>query len=184
VETLILISPKLSVYITTSRYYQARIPVVLAIAMRGFEMLITNPPRAKQIVDFSGLRDTQSVRGATDVDIFMEYDDKLFILGEVKLRDAPLSYGQQLALERIVRAISAGDNKIAVASVASHETDDTNVPIDAAKAVITKAYYKKSGEDRPRWRVPRRSGRLCLVGELVEILTQAFIEKPVVLGYH
>ena len=42
----------------------------------------------------------------TDLDFFIEYQDKLFILGEVKYNYSNMPYGQELAFERLIDDIT------------------------------------------------------------------------------
>ena len=56
----------------------------------------------------------------TDVDILIDYKDQLWIVGEIKRMGVSVSFGQQLALERLVRDLSV--TKPTLFFVADHDT--------------------------------------------------------------
>lgn len=100
--------------------------------------LIQFKKRAKQIIDFSGLRFKNIT--PTDVDGMIEYQDKGFVFYEYKLRNAEMSKGQRLALERLARNNQTAGKKATVL-VCSHTKDDPEETIDAASAKVVELYY-------------------------------------------
>ena len=107
---------------------------------------INNPKRAKQLHDFSGLRFKNIT--PTDIDGFVEFQDKLFVLMEAKAGGAPLPGGQRLAIERLCLAITQS-GRTAVALILTH-----NIPpeqeIDFAKCIVVEywrdgAWHKGKG---------------------------------------
>ena len=62
--------------------------------------VIQNRERARQIIDFSGLRYGNIT--PTDIDGCIEYQDKGVAFIEIKHRDSPMPKGQELALTRLV----------------------------------------------------------------------------------
>lgn len=102
--------------------------------------------RARQLVRFDGLR--YGTITPTDVDMFIEYNGKAFVLAELKHRDAPMPRGQELALTRTVDALS--EKAEAVLFVCEHEVDDTSQDIVAADTLVRDVYY------HGRWRRVKR----------------------------
>lgn len=78
----------------------------------------------------------------TDIDAFTEYHNKFFIIMEVKYHDAPLSYGQETALQRLVDAIQES-NRIAVLFICRHQISDRSKPVLLKDTMVTDAYYNK-----------------------------------------
>ena len=66
---------------------------------------IRNRNYASQLRDFSGLRFGNIT--PTDIDGFIEFGDKLYIIIESKYRDTEMPYGQELALTRLCQRIAA-----------------------------------------------------------------------------
>ena len=66
--------------------------------------IIKNAEYAKVLKDFSGLRYGRIT--PTDIDGYMEFGNKVFIFIESKYMDSPIPFGQNLALERLVDAVS------------------------------------------------------------------------------
>jgi hypothetical protein len=92
---------------------------------------IRNREHAQQLKDFSGLRFGKIT--PTDIDGFLDFGDKVFVLIETKHGAAPLPYGQKLALERLCDAC-ADAKKAAIVLVAHHQTsgdiDVASLPVD------------------------------------------------------
>ncbi len=80
--------------------------------------VIRNREFARQIKDFSGLRFGQIT--PTDIDGFMDFGDRLFVVIEGKHAGSMLKTGQRLALERLVDACHCPPRRIAVAMVIDH----------------------------------------------------------------
>jgi hypothetical protein len=91
-----------------------------------------NKNNARALVEFSGLRYGNKM--PTDIDAFLDFDNKAFVFFEVKYRNADMSYGQQLALERLCDSVNPDIE--AYVLVVSHTTKDGD--IDLASSIITK----------------------------------------------
>ena len=92
--------------------------------------MFRNKDYARQLKDFSGLR-WKSI-SPTDIDALLEFNNKLFILVETKFRDAPIPYGQLLALERVAGCIK-DTGKAAIVCVTSHNEEGD---IDMAQTIV------------------------------------------------
>jgi hypothetical protein len=100
--------------------------------------IIQNRERARQIIDFSGIRYRNIT--PTDIDGFFERANEAFVFYELKFNDAEMPTGQKVALERLVDATRAA-NKKAVLFLCRHEIEDTEKDVDAAKAIVKKFYF-------------------------------------------
>lgn len=109
--------------------------------------------RAGQLLSFSGLR--WGTITPTDFDLFIDFGGRAFVLGELKYRDAPISRGQELALERAVDTwTSAGVPTLGF--IARHHVDIGEVPVADAEVVEI------------RWRGAwRRQMEPCTVASLI-----------------
>lgn len=102
-------------------------------------MLYNNEQYAKQLISFDNMKYGKIY--PSDVDAFIEYRDKLYILIELKYKNATLPIGQKLMIERLIDRLNETDC-LAVAFVCSHETKyDTN--IDLASCKIEKIRWNK-----------------------------------------
>lgn len=104
--------------------------------------VIRHRERAKQIVDFSGLRFGNIT--PTDVDGLIEYRNSCFLFVELKHYSKPvIDMGQRLALERL----AVGLIKPTLVLHALHDAPVTD-DINAAQAVVHR-YYWSGG-----WHIP------------------------------
>lgn len=101
-----------------------------------------------EIRDFTGLRFGNIT--PTDIDGFLEFNDRIFIFIEGKRTGAPLSNGQALALARLADAIHCPPRRYAVTIIIDHEptVDD----IDYANATVRA--YRWGGQ----WRKLMQAG--------------------------
>lgn len=106
---------------------------------------IRNRAYAQQIQDMSGLRYGKIT--PTDIDAFLDFGGKVFIFIETKHGDAPLPYGQRLALERLCDACQKSEINTIVLVARS----DTNGDIDTAHLPVTLLRHKGV------WRKPNRT---------------------------
>lgn len=106
---------------------------------------IRNKDFKRQIFDMSGLRYGKIT--PTDIDGFMDFGDKLFIFFESKHGDSGMSYGQNLAFERIVDACQSKGRE-SVGFVLSHHADTDE--IDVASLLVVK--YRNGFA----WHIPKR----------------------------
>ena len=103
--------------------------------------------RARQINDFSGLRFGNIT--PTDIDGFIDFNNKVFIWFELKYINArTLQTGQKLALERLCDACSDAGKESWV-FVAEHSVADVSLDIDSA---ITKVILYRHDKV---WREPK-----------------------------
>lgn len=120
--------------------------MVLFLALDGVQMYyddsnrgrIQNKERARQIIDFSGLRYGNIT--PTDIDGLIEYRDRAMIYIEMKHGDADVPHGQRLALERNVNNNRTAGKK-AVLFICEHYVDDPMQDINAAETIVREIYY-------------------------------------------
>ena len=101
--------------------------------------VIRNRAFKQQIADFSGLRFGNIT--PTDLDAFMDFNNKLFVFVETKHGDSEMQYGQRLALERLCDACHNPPIRYAVAFITRHDSDSD---IDFAQTIVTK--YRWGGK--------------------------------------
>lgn len=116
------------------------------MAERG---VIRNRDFARQIKDFSGLCFGKIT--PTDIDAFVEFQDKLFVFIEGKHNGAKLPYGQRLALERLVDACHNPPFRISTAIVIDHFDSFTD-DVDFASSPVRE--FRWFGT----WRNPQKTG--------------------------
>lgn len=97
---------------------------------------------ASQLRDFSGLR--FGAITPTDIDGFLEFSDRLFVVFETKHIGRELPRGQRLAIERLIDAIAASGRQ-AIALIGEHDTKE-----DIDFAVCPVREYRYEG----KWRKP------------------------------
>ena len=98
---------------------------------------IQNRERAKQIIDFSGLRYGNIT--PTDLDGLIEYRDKAFILLEYKLQGVEVPYGQKLAFQRLIDALSY--TRPAICFICEHTQTNKEQDINATNALVREVYW-------------------------------------------
>ena len=108
--------------------------------------MIRNRAQAAQLKRFDGLRWGRI--SPTDVDLFVEFGNRLFVVGECKYRNAQVPTGQRLGMERIVDAVTLPPHRYAALLILAHNTEDGD--IDYAQTEVTR--YRWLGE----WKKPRR----------------------------
>jgi len=99
---------------------------------------IQYPKRAKQLIDFSGLRYGNIT--PTDIDGFFEVHNTIYFYYEFKYKNGNMSKGQYAALLRQVDTDRAA-GKEAVLLYCKHNVQDTSKPVNAASCVVVKYYY-------------------------------------------
>ena len=102
--------------------------------------LIKNRDRAKQLMAFDDMQYGRC--RPTDVDISIDFQGRTFVLGELKGNNMPLTLGQKIHLEGIVKAIRAG-GKVAYAFLAHHDTPECEHDVRVAEAVPHKVFNGK-----------------------------------------
>lgn len=101
--------------------------------MRG---VIRNRGAAQQIRDFSGLRWGNIT--PTDIDMFVDFGNKSFVIAEAKYNDAKIPNGQQCALTRLADRAQGGGAEVLLV-VVSHQ--ETSADIDYATLPVFCIYY-------------------------------------------
>jgi len=112
--------------------------------MRRGEIVLRD--RAKQLRDYSGLQFAGGIT-PTDVDGYLDFGNKVTVFVEFKYGDAPLPYGQRLALERLVDDVSMTKPAILIVAQHSHHPLED---IQAHRATVSSYRYKF------KWRSPVR----------------------------
>ena len=113
----------------------------MSMSERG---VIKNRHFKNQVADMSGLRFGNIT--PTDLDAFMDFNNRLFVFVEAKHGGAPLSYGQRLAIERLCDACHKPPMRYAVAFLTKHYDEGD---INFAQTVVTQ--YRWNG----RWVTPK-----------------------------
>lgn len=80
---------------------------------------IENRERMGQLLDFDGLE--WGLCRCTDIDLSVDWQGRTFVFVEVKSGDAPLTKGQKIHLQGLVKGLRAG-GKTAYAILARHHT--------------------------------------------------------------
>lgn len=107
-------------------------------------VVINSQKRFHQKNNYTGLRWKGKLM-PTDIDGFMEFNDRLYIFIESKYGDAPMPYGQRLALERVTDAVEKA-GKPSYCLIASHDTK-SDEDIELAKSLVTSVRH--DGEWHP-----------------------------------
>ena len=110
--------------------------------MRG-EM--SNVVLATQPRDYSALRYGKIT--PTDIDGLLDFKNKVWVIFELKHGNAPLPFGQRLAIERLVDDLSSV--KPSIGFVASHNHQSSE-DIDASNSIVTSFRYKNKWVDDTR----------------------------------
>ena len=108
---------------------------------------IQNRDRAKQIIDFGGMRYGNIT--PTDIDGYIDYHDSAFVFLEMKLEGADMPYGQRLALERLVNSATASGHD-ACAMLCIHNKQNPDEDVKAADTQVRAIYWKGA------WHPPAR----------------------------
>lgn len=91
--------------------------------------------RAKQLLLFDGLRWGNIT--PTDLDTFIDFGGRAFVLVELKLAGTELKRGQELAIERAVDTWNMG-GVTTLALVATHGVEDPNEDVVVADAFVVR----------------------------------------------
>lgn len=105
--------------------------------------IIRNREAARRLRDFSGLR--WGVITPTDIDAFLDFGNRAFVVIEAKRAGAKMPVGQSLALRRMVTALSLTAPALLV--VAEHACDTEDINLGSCQA---SRYYT-----RGRWYIPK-----------------------------
>lgn len=124
---------------------------------------------ARQLVTFQNMRFGNIT--PTDIDVFMDFQNRLFIIGETKYGNADLPFGQRLAIERMCDSMHSPPNRWAVAFILHHNTQGD---IDVAETLVSAYRWNKE------WRKPLTQGVTFKEG--VTIIRQRMLEMESPLG--
>lgn len=126
------------------------------------EAEIKNRGYISQIKSFKGLQ--WGAIYPTDIDAFLDFGDKLFVIVEVKYGGGMPKTGQRIALERLCDACATSHRK-SVLLIAKHNNEE-DIAIKDTKV----EHYKMDG----KWRQPQK---IITVKEAIETLRQKFLEN-------
>ena len=102
--------------------------------------LINDSNKVVQAIDFSGVQNKNM--HPSDIDAVLEFDNKLLILMEIKIKGKQLPTGQKLMLQRICDAWDSCDNKngLVLKIEHNHYTAKTDIPL--RNCVVTEIYFQ------------------------------------------
>jgi len=106
---------------------------------------IRNRKRFKQVVNFKEL--TYGKISPTDIDGFIDFQDKLFIIIELKLVGIGLETGQRLAFERLNDNLEKA-GKHSVVLIAEHNVTNCDDDIDVYKCEVVMYRLHKTWRDQ------------------------------------
>jgi len=107
------------------------------------ERAIRNSEYVSQIKDFSGLWFGSIL--PTDIDAFLDFQDRLFVFVELKYEDGQMKRGQRLALERLCDA--CGNEKRDSCLIVGKHDSQIGEEIDTAQAHVTEVRWQKQWHD-------------------------------------
>ena len=96
-------------------------------------------PRAKQLIEFSGLR--FGTITPTDLDGLIDYHNNAFAFFEIKSEGQQMPFGQALAFTRIVTHLERAGLKAAL-FVAEHCERDPDRQINAARCLVQRVFTR------------------------------------------
>ena len=100
--------------------------------------LIRDKKKVKQVIDFTGVQNGKI--HPSDIDAVMEFDNKVLILIEVKIKHVLIPIGQRILLERICDSWHIPEKAIILK--VEHEFDDAEQDIVLRECTVTRTYYK------------------------------------------
>jgi hypothetical protein len=109
---------------------------------------ITSLKRFQQQICYGNLRFERGIM-PTDIDLYVEFEGKEFVVGEFKKRGASMPYGQELALTRLLKQLACDTQKHILAFVAEHSAP-SDQHIDAASCYVAKVWRNQD----PKWSSP------------------------------
>ena len=109
--------------------------------MRGDRGVIRNREAAQRLYDLSGMRWGNAT--PSNLDLFVELHNRVFVFIEIKHGGAPMSPGQRLAFERLVDSVGADKTKRAIFIVAS---DDSDIHVDIPVRLSVVREYRLDGK--------------------------------------
>jgi hypothetical protein len=110
--------------------------------------VIKNRALKNQVADMSGLRWGNIT--PTDIDAFLDFGDRLFVLVEGKFGGAVVQHGQMLAIQRLCDATHFPPRRYSYAIIADHYTPNGN-DIDFANMIVRTVRFNG------KWVTPRKA---------------------------
>jgi len=101
--------------------------------------LIINRERARQLIDFSGLRYDNIT--PTDSDAIIDWHNKAWVITEWKYLEAELPFGQRLAFERLTDDLERS-GKPTLFMIAAHDVYDCDKDVDSANTPVREYRFK------------------------------------------
>ena len=102
--------------------------------------LINDSNKVVQAIDFSGVQNKNM--HPSDIDAVLEFDNKLLILMEIKIKGKELPTGQKLMLQRICDAWDSNEDKNGLILKVEHSHYNTKTDIPLRNCVVTEIYFK------------------------------------------
>lgn len=108
--------------------------------------LINDSNKVVQAIDFSGVQNKNM--HPSDIDAVLEFDNKLLILMEIKIKGKELPTGQKLMLQRICDAWhkkdkkNTGKKRKGVILKVEHNHYNSNTDIPLRNCVVTEIYFQ------------------------------------------
>ena len=133
---------------------------------------IQNRERARQIIDFSGIRYGNIT--PTDVDGFFEKGGKIFVFYEYKLPNAEMPRGQKLALTRVVDVLNSA-GKSAVLFLCRHNEYNPLADVKAAKAVVEEIYWNNRWHKGKNLTVKEQTDRFLKWADSLTNMSEQFL---------
>jgi len=84
----------------------------------------------------------------TDIDGVIDYHDKAFLFLEYKHKDTPLSVGQRICFERLVKHIQE-TGRASVLIVAEHDVENTLDDVKAGECLVRSVFHGDRWVDAP-----------------------------------
>jgi len=100
--------------------------------MRDDRGLIQHLDRFRQPLDLTGLRWDNIT--PTDIDLFIEYKNKGYIIGEIKKTGNEMPLGQQIAFDRLTKDLNT--LKPTLFFMVYHDIEDCDTPIPVSDLML------------------------------------------------
>jgi len=102
--------------------------------------LINDSDKVVQAIDFEGVQNKNM--HPSDIDAVLEFDNKLLILMEIKIKDKQIPTGQRLMLERICNAWDTDKDKNGLILKVEHDHRNKKTDIPLKLCTVTEIYFQ------------------------------------------
>ena len=102
--------------------------------------LINDSDKVVQAIDFEGVQNKNM--HPSDIDAVLEFDNKLLILMEIKIKDKQIPTGQRLMLERICNAWDNDKDKNSLILKVEHDHRNKKTDIPLKLCTVTEIYFQ------------------------------------------